>query len=343
MEFGLIFFSGDESNKYNLILESAKFADKHGFNAIWTPERHFHKFGGLYPNPSVISAAISMITKRIQIRSGSIIAPLHHPVRIAEEWSIVDNLSKGRVSISLATGFSPIDFIFQPDNWNNRREISFEYVETIRKLWRGESLFMKDGVGENTEVELFPRPISNELEIWLTCTKSEETFRKAGELGCNILTGLIDMSTEELEAKLQIYFNTLEEYGHDRSNVKVTMLLHTFIGEDEEDVRKIVKEPFISYLKTFFKVVDTSNKSVHPDKNVDNMSASDRESILNYGFEKFYNKGSLMGSPEKCMQVVKRMKGIGVTEIACLLDFGLDEDLVLKSLEKLNEFKNMNF
>jgi len=343
MKFSLIFFSGDESKKYDLILESAKFADQNGFDGIWTPERHFHKFGGLYPNPSVLSAAIAMVTKKIKIRAGSVIAPVHHPVRIAEEWAIVDNLSRGRVGLSLATGFSPIDFIFQPDNWDNRREITFQYVDTLRKLWRGESIYMKDGVGENVAVELFPRPVNNELPIWLTCTKSEATFRKAGELGCNIITGLIDMTTEELEGKLQIYFETLEEYGHDRDDVTVTLLLHTFMGDDEDEVREIVRPPFMTYLKSFFKVVDTSNQSISPEKKLESMKDSDKESILNYGFQKFFDKGSLMGAPEKCKQVVQRMKGIGVTEIACLLDFGVDEELVLKSLEHLNEFRKINF
>src|SRR5215470_10595269 len=70
--FSLYFFSDDGSkdspDKYRLVLESAKFADQNGFSAVWTPERHFQDFGGLYPNPSVLSAALAMITERVQIR-----------------------------------------------------------------------------------------------------------------------------------------------------------------------------------------------------------------------------------------------------------------------------------
>ena len=61
MDFSLFYFDGDGSvahpNKYRLLLESAKFADQNGFSAVWIPERHFHAFGGLYPNPSVVNAA----------------------------------------------------------------------------------------------------------------------------------------------------------------------------------------------------------------------------------------------------------------------------------------------
>src|SRR5215217_9633370 len=90
LDFSLFFFSSDGStnkpDKYNLLLDCARFADAAGFRAIWTPERHFQEFGGLYPNPSVLAAALAMITKRIQIRAGSVVLPLHNPVRVAEEW-----------------------------------------------------------------------------------------------------------------------------------------------------------------------------------------------------------------------------------------------------------------
>src|SRR5215213_1093210 len=144
LSFSLYFFSDDGSkdsaDKYHLVLESAKFADQNGFGAVWTPERHFQDFGGLYPNPSVLSAALAMITERVQIRAGSIALPLHHPVRVAEEWSVVDNLSNGRVAISVASGWHPDDFIFAPGAYDERKDVMFSHIETIRKLWAGESV-----------------------------------------------------------------------------------------------------------------------------------------------------------------------------------------------------------
>ena len=107
IDFSLFYFSSDENGgdaaaKYRLLTEGAKFGDTNGFKAVWTPERHFHAFGGLFPNPAVTSAAIAATTKQIQIRAGSCVSPLHSSVRIAEDWSIVDNLSGGRVGISFA-------------------------------------------------------------------------------------------------------------------------------------------------------------------------------------------------------------------------------------------------
>ena len=108
MPFSLFFFSANEAEfaqvKYKLLIEAAKFADEHQFSAVWLPERHFHAFGGLYPNPSTLAAALAMVTERIRLRAGSVVWPLHHPIRVAEEWSVVDNLSNGRVDLSFATG-----------------------------------------------------------------------------------------------------------------------------------------------------------------------------------------------------------------------------------------------
>ncbi len=105
MDFGIMFFSsagrkGRAGNIYGLLLDAARFADERGFSCVWTPERHFHEFGGLFANPSVTSAALAVATRHLQIRAGSLISPLHNPVRIAEEWAMVDNLSGGRVAVS---------------------------------------------------------------------------------------------------------------------------------------------------------------------------------------------------------------------------------------------------
>ncbi|MDB5998891.1 MAG: hypothetical protein JWP52_590, partial [Rhizobacter sp.] len=74
IDFSLFYFAADASspgtNHYQLLLDGARFADERGFSAVWTPERHFHEFGGLYPNPAITSAAVAMVTSRIAIRAG---------------------------------------------------------------------------------------------------------------------------------------------------------------------------------------------------------------------------------------------------------------------------------
>ncbi|HVK53682.1 MAG TPA: MupA/Atu3671 family FMN-dependent luciferase-like monooxygenase, partial [Burkholderiales bacterium] len=167
MQFSLSFFgnyeSGYDESKYNLLVESARFADAHGFTALWMPERHFHSFGGLSPNPAVLAAALARETKRIQLRAGSIVLPLHNPILVAEEWAMVDNLSNGRVGVAFASGWHPNDFVLAPETFGNHRELMFQEIEQVQTLWRGDPLPVRDGAKREIDVKLFPMPKQAEL------------------------------------------------------------------------------------------------------------------------------------------------------------------------------------
>ena len=237
MDFSLFYFASaaqaPAQDSYKLLIEGAKFADQHGFSAVWTPERHFDSFGGPFPNPSITSAAIAAITDRIQIRAGSVVLPLHHPVRVAEEWAVVDNLSNGRVGISFASGWNTDDFLFAPENYAHREEVMRREIETVRRLWRGETVTFA-GIGDRElRVRTLPRPIQRELPVWLTAAGPTETFRLVGELGAYVLTDLLGQSIEMLAEKIDVYRRSWREHSHGPEAGHVTVMLHNFIGEDE--------------------------------------------------------------------------------------------------------------
>src|SRR5271170_2156100 len=148
-DLSLFFCSADsaerQTDRYQLLLESAKFADENGFAAIWTPERHFQQFGGLYGSPSVTGAALAVLTKRISIRAGSVVLPLQNPLRVAEEWAMIDNLSNGRVAIAAASGWHVNEFVLSPGTYQNRYDDMYAKVATIQRLWRGEKVSLPNG------------------------------------------------------------------------------------------------------------------------------------------------------------------------------------------------------
>jgi len=140
IDFSLFYFAshaGGGRDPYRLLVEGTRFADTHGLSAVWTPERHFHPFGGLFPNPAITSTALAMVTKHVQLRAGSLVLPLQHPVRVAEDWSLVDNLSNGRAAISFASGWHANDFALAPANYASRRQLLYRDIEVFRRLWRG--------------------------------------------------------------------------------------------------------------------------------------------------------------------------------------------------------------
>lgn len=342
MEFSLLYFSGDGStrrtDKYNLLLETVKYADCHGFSAVWTPERHFHPFGGLYPNPSVIAAALATITENIQLRSGSVVMPLQNPIRVAEEWAVVDNLSQGRVGLSFASGWHADDFLLQPGNYASRKEAMWSGIEVFKQLWQGEKVEFLGGTGKPVRIQTFPRPIQKQVPIWITCG-ADETFINAGKIGANVLTSLLYETTDSLARRITLYRNSLAQHGYDPHHGKVSLMLHTFIGDNEESIRNQVKEPFCQYIKTHFGLAEKLAQKIDFPVDPATFTEEDRACLFDFAFERYLQGRVAIGTKETCYQTIKHMEQIGVDEIASLIDFGLDFASVMSGLDKLTDLK----
>jgi hypothetical protein len=186
-DFSLMFFGNDVDNAseaYNLVLETATLGDEKGFKAIWVPERHFQVFGGNFPNPIPLVAALAMHTSTIRLRGGSVNSPQHAtPLRIAEDWCVVDNLSNGRVDISFGAGWNPVDFALQPQNFLINKVVMWESLRAVRTLWQGGAVQVPDGAGRLIELKTRPRPQQECLEAWISCFINPQTFWDAGATG----------------------------------------------------------------------------------------------------------------------------------------------------------------
>jgi len=346
LKFGLMFFAASEDalagDKYRLLVESARFGDRHGFSSVWVPERHFTQFGSLYPNPAVLHASLAMVTERIALRAGSVVAPLHHPLRIAEEWAMVDNLSGGRVGISFAPGWNPEDFAFFSERYPNRYEHLVSTIATVRRLWRGESVAARDGLGRETTVRVYPTPVQRELPVWVTAASNPESYVRAGELGANLLTHLLDQGEEELGRKIRLYREARARVGFDAASGVVTVMLHTFVGADAQVVRQQAKKPYCAYIRNNIGLLSSLASSRGKKLDVRTLSPSDLSEFVEFLYDRFAESRGLIGTPETCLPLVERLESIGATEIACLLDFGPDANLILGNLPNLARLKELH-
>jgi natural product biosynthesis luciferase-like monooxygenase protein len=344
VDFSLFYFADSAAagsrGRYSLLLDGARFADARGFAAVWTPERHFHDFGGLYPQPAVTGAAIAAVTERIGVRAGSVVAPLHHPLRVAEDWAVVDNLSHGRAGVSLASGWNAVDFALRPDAYAGRRENVIETVETLRALWRGETITVLDGAGHEASVAAFPPPVQAEIPVWVTSAGSPATFEAAGRAGAGVLTHLLGQDFDRLAEKIAGYRAALAARpGHDGRPGHVVLMLHACLGDDPDEVRAVVQEPFTAYLKSSFSLIARSAGSVFEGFDPDRLRASDIDFLVRRSFEAYYASSGLFGTVDQAGEVVRRAREAGVDELACLIDFGVPEDRVLEGLEYLDRLR----
>jgi natural product biosynthesis luciferase-like monooxygenase protein len=338
MKFGLIFFGSEAAGErpYQLVLDAARLADQLGLIAVWIPERHFHHFGGLFPNPALVGAALAVTTSRIRIRAGSLVAPLHDVIQIVEEFAAVDNLSCGRVDLSFASGWHPNDFVIRPDNYLRRREITYALLEETRRVWRGGTVARQNGEGRTVSVQLHPQPRQRELPVWLTAAGNPETFRAAGELDTNVLTHVVGQSLDTLFSNVAIYRAARREAGHDPAKGVVTVMLHTFIADDVETVVRVARAPFKRYLEHWMNLEHGVREGGDADRlHLSEFSGNLIEQLHESAFRKYLSGLSLMGTVDHCREVIGRLEAHGIDEIACLVDFGIEHEAVLEGIKRL--------
>jgi natural product biosynthesis luciferase-like monooxygenase protein len=209
----------------------------------------------------------------------------------------------------------------------------FRHIELIQRLWAGEKVKLPSASGSEVEFRVLPRPIQPQLPIWITSSGSAETWRRAGAIGANVLAAYIGYSQEELAQRIEVYREARAMHGHDPRTGVVTIMLHTFVGDDDQEVKEKVRAPFSNYLRTYFKQYETTVAGVA------GVSEADKDALMSVAFEKYFEASTLMGTPDKCARLIDTLVEVGVDEIACLVDFGVDADAVLASLARLNELR----
>jgi natural product biosynthesis luciferase-like monooxygenase protein len=337
IDFSLLFFSSNERDdsheKYDLLLQASQLADRLGFKAVWVPERHFHPVGGLFPNPSVVAAALAVLTSQVRLRAGSVVAPLHQPLRIAEEWSVVDNLSHGRVDLSFARGWNPNDFVLSPAGYSSDNGLMRSQMETVRRLWKGGAVRLPNPLGEMAEVRIFPRPIQTELACWMTCMGGPERFKEAAASGANILTMLFNQTVEDLRGKVGVYRAARDPAS---GPGVITLMLHSFVHPDLEFVRRTVREPFMDFIKS---TIDLHQHG-HKVRGIE-LDEDERRRTAEFAYERYFRTGALFGTPEGCAPFVEKLIAAGIDEIACQIDFGVERRHALESIHHLAALKNL--
>lgn len=342
MDISILFFGaggpgpdGDHSAGYDDILAIARAADELGFAAVWTPERHFQEVGQVFPSPAVLSAALAVATTRIAVRAGSVVLPLHHPLRVAEDWAVVDNLSRGRIGLSVAAGWHSADFVLAPGRYPDRREHALQDLALLRRLWAGECVEFPDGTGRLVGVRSQPRPYSAHLPLWLTSSGNPETWIAAGRLRTNVLAATAGQSREEIAGKIRLYreaYQAAPEVPGTGPHGTVTLMAHTYVGADDEDAVRRASPPLRDYLKSYMR----QTASNHGERDGSGqLTPAEQDAVTQFALHRYLAWGGLIGSPETCRKSLLDLKELGCDEVACFIDFGLGRDEVLAGLTRL--------
>ncbi|MQA13864.1 MAG: TIGR03619 family F420-dependent LLM class oxidoreductase [Pseudonocardiaceae bacterium] len=180
---------GDRSRRsYQDLTALAAAAEQAGFDSFWVTEHHGLPDGYL-PSPLTALAAVATATRSIQLGTGLALAPLHHPLRLAEDAVVVDQLSAGRLVLGLGLGYAAEEYRTFGVDPSTRGARLDELVSMLRQAWTGEPFSCRGPTIEFDRARVTPKPWREEgIPIWLG-GYAQRAVRRAGQLADAHLVG----------------------------------------------------------------------------------------------------------------------------------------------------------
>ena len=234
-------------------LREAALTDALGLDALWLSEHHFDG-NSVYADPLMFAAALAMLTKRVQLGFAVIQTSLYHPMHLAEQLSLLDHLSKGRLLVGLGRGtffniYEYEGFGLDPDEAQARFE---EIEEILLKAWTQHG-FEHQGKFWNLRVHgLRPRPYTQPHPAIYRSSSSEASLLALGRAGRLIL---INATSNEITRKrVDIYRRGLREAGLSDATIaaqvgKIWVWRTIYVGETDAEAEAIGRPAFVKMIE----------------------------------------------------------------------------------------------
>jgi alkanesulfonate monooxygenase SsuD/methylene tetrahydromethanopterin reductase-like flavin-dependent oxidoreductase (luciferase family) len=168
------------------ITAEALYADELGMHSAWIGEHHFNSLGVL-SCPDLVLAYIAARTKHIRLAPAVTVLPLHHPIRVAEQWATLDLLSNGRVDFAAGRGYDAREYLPFHVSFDDNQSIFDEGLELVRKLWSADGRVDHKGKHYSFEdVRITPKPVQKPLPTYVA-SFSKPSIELAARLGCGLI------------------------------------------------------------------------------------------------------------------------------------------------------------
>lgn len=221
------------------ILDEAVYAEEVGFHSAWIGEHHFGTLGVL-SCPDLLLANLAARTKRIRLAPAVTVLPLHHPIRVAEQWATLDLLSGGRVDFAAGRGYDRREY--QPFNvsFEDNQSLFEEGMELVRRLWSSDSPVSHHGKHYRFDnVAITPRPVQRPIPAYVA-SFSRPSIELAAKLGCGLIVApfAAAMSFGGLEQVAQLYKEACARYGNEPGRLMCSYFIHFADTKAEEDAAR---------------------------------------------------------------------------------------------------------
>ena len=229
LHLGLTPWVGDLAGDAHAIAGQAELAEAMGFQSLWLPESHFLTRGAC-PSPLLPLAAAAARTSSLQLGTTSYLLTVRHPVRVAEEIAVLDQISRGRVIVGLGRGFRrPLFEVFDVPLKDKRQRFEAA-LEVILRAWAGEPVSTAGGEA----VRLAPLPVQKPHPALWVAAFGPKALRQVGRLGLPYLASPIEPFSR-LQANYALHREALSEHGHE-SPRPVPLMRTLFVSEKQSSL-----------------------------------------------------------------------------------------------------------
>ena len=326
-------------------LDEMTYCEELGLDGVVFNEHHYSSYGTM-PSPNLIAAALSQRTKRIKIGVLGNILPLrNHPVRVAEEYAMIDCLSNGRLIAGFVRGI-PAEYVWygvNPEESRGRFQEAYDLIMTAwtNSVWSFEGEFYK-----LKDCAIWPRPLQQpHPPIWIAARSAESIeWCVKRHLPC----AQVYQTTGQIEDTFNYYRTKSKEDGWEAQPDDFILCRHIYIDESNKKAREVA-EPAMRY---FFSVYNRGfNDAI-------NQTAADQQKLLakltsersfNYfregnrsrvdfstlGWDELIKSGYMIaGDPDSvARQIQDQMKQIGADHFMGMFHIGnLAHEKVIASL-----------
>ncbi len=298
------------------IRAEALHADRIGMHSAWIGEHHFDSLG-VNSCPHLVLASLVAETKRIRMAPAVTVLPMHHPLRVAEEWATLDLLSGGRVDFAVGRGYDQKEYIPFGADYSTALERMEEGIEIIKKAWESPGKWSHKGrFYEIPEMAITPKPVQKKLPFYMACF-SRASMEMAGRLGMDIIWApfAANLTWGSMGNAVKEYREACEQNGHKPGRAMCSYFIWIGEGAEEQYGRERQIKYFRRAVKPAIKQGETAPASMLYMNKLNEILDGVQEGDLG-------EKSILLGSPQKIVDTLKGIEEAGIEEVILYFNVG---------------------
>jgi alkanesulfonate monooxygenase SsuD/methylene tetrahydromethanopterin reductase-like flavin-dependent oxidoreductase (luciferase family) len=301
------------------ITDEAVYADELGMHSAWIGEHHFNSLGVL-SCPDLVLAFIAARTQRLRLAPAVTVLPLHHPIRVAEQWATLDLLSGGRVDFAAGRGYDRGEYLPFHVSFEDNQSIFEEGMEVVQKLWSAEGRVTHHGKHFSFEdVRITPQPVQRPLPAFVA-SFSKPSIELAARLGCGLIVApfAAAMTFGGLSQVADLYHESCAKFGTTPGRLMCSYFLHFADNQAQEDAQRARQ---IRYFKECVIPAVPNDPRTAPPSYRYFLDIVDR--LQKVRPEDLTENSVLLGSAERITETLKKVEAAGFSEVILYVNVGL--------------------